>query len=36
MLFMPTELQNLDSIFNSRLFRIPDYQRGYSWGGGSR
>jgi hypothetical protein len=29
---MPSELQNLDSIFNSRVFRIPDYQRGYSWG----
>ena len=25
---------NLDSIqklFNDRIFRIPDYQRGYSW-----
>ena len=29
---MPTELQNLDTIFNSRVFRIPDYQRGYAWG----
>lgn len=28
---MPSELQNLDTIFNSRVFRIPDYQRGYSW-----
>lgn len=28
---MPSELQNLDSFFNSRLFRIPDYQRGYAW-----
>jgi len=29
---MPAELQNLDTIFNSRVFRIPDYQRGYAWG----
>ncbi len=29
---MPTELQYLDTLFNSRLFRIPDYQRGYAWG----
>jgi len=29
---MPTELQSLDTLFNSRLFRIPDYQRGYAWG----
>ena len=28
---MPSELQSLDTIFNSRVFRIPDYQRGYSW-----
>jgi uncharacterized protein with ParB-like and HNH nuclease domain len=28
---MPSELQNLDTVFNSRVFRIPDYQRGYSW-----
>lgn len=26
-----TDLQSLDDIFNKRLFRIPDYQRGYSW-----
>lgn len=26
------ELQSLDDVFNKRLFRIPDYQRGYSWG----
>ncbi len=26
------ELINLQGIFNERLFRIPDYQRGYSWG----
>jgi uncharacterized protein DUF262/uncharacterized protein DUF1524 len=29
---MPNELQNLDTIFNSRVFRIPDYQRGFAWG----
>ena len=29
---MPSELQSLDTIFNSRVFRIPDYQRGFSWG----
>ena len=29
---MTSELQNLDTIFNSRMFRVPDYQRGYSWG----
>ena len=22
----------LDSLFNQKLFRIPDYQRGYAWG----
>ncbi len=26
------ELQSLDDVFTKRLFRIPDYQRGYSWG----
>ena len=26
------DLQSLQSIFNERIFRIPDYQRGYSWG----
>lgn len=25
------ELQSLDDIFNKRIFRIPDYQRGYAW-----
>ena len=25
------ELQNLLEIFNNKIFRIPDYQRGYSW-----
>jgi len=29
---MATELQSLAKIFNNRLFRIPDYQRGYAWG----
>jgi hypothetical protein len=29
---MPSELNYLDTLFNSRVFRIPDYQRGYSWG----
>ena len=24
--------QALDSLFNQKLFRIPDYQRGYAWG----
>ena len=25
------ELQNLIQIFQNRIFRIPDYQRGYAW-----
>lgn len=25
------ELYSLQDIFNQRIFRIPDYQRGYSW-----
>ena len=25
------ELQSLNSIFTERIFRIPDYQRGYAW-----
>jgi len=29
---MPSELHYLDTFFNSRVFRIPDYQRGYAWG----
>ena len=29
---MSSQLQTLDTIFNSRIFRIPDYQRGYAWG----
>ena len=26
------EPKPLDSLFKEKLFRIPDYQRGYSWG----
>lgn len=26
-----TNLQTISEIFNDNLFRIPDYQRGYSW-----
>lgn len=26
------ELQSLDDIFTKKIFRIPDYQRGYAWG----
>ena len=29
---MGTELPSLAKIFNNRLFRIPDYQRGFAWG----
>lgn len=29
---MESTLFSLSKIFNERLFRIPDYQRGYSWG----
>lgn len=29
---MANELQSLSSLFQNRLFRIPDYQRGYAWG----
>lgn len=25
------ELQNLSQIFQNKIFRIPDYQRGYAW-----
>ena len=25
------ELQSLEDVFNKRIFRIPDYQRGYAW-----
>ena len=26
------QLQSLDDIFIKKIFRVPDYQRGYSWG----
>jgi len=29
---MQTELYSLSKIFTENVFRIPDYQRGYSWG----
>lgn len=29
---MPTELKPIQEFFNKRVFRIPDYQRGYAWG----
>lgn len=29
---MKTELYTISKIFNETLFRIPDFQRGYSWG----
>jgi len=28
---MPSDLKALSVLFNERVFRIPDYQRGYSW-----
>lgn len=28
---MASELQSLSILFQNRLFRIPDYQRGYAW-----
>ncbi len=28
---MPSQLHDLNAIFNSRVFRVPDYQRGYAW-----
>lgn len=28
---MKTELLTISKIFNEAIFRIPDYQRGYSW-----
>ena len=28
---MANELQTLSMLFQNRLFRIPDYQRGYAW-----
>lgn len=29
---MQTDLLTVSRIFNESLFRIPDFQRGYSWG----
>ena len=29
---MDDKLVSLEKLFNQSLFRIPDYQRGYSWG----
>ena len=26
------ELQSLEDVYNKKIFRIPDYQRGYAWG----
>ena len=26
-----SKLQSLSEIFNNKIFRIPDFQRGYSW-----
>ncbi len=28
---MQTDLKSLSNLFTERIFRIPDYQRGYSW-----
>ncbi|MCO2630525.1 DUF262 domain-containing protein, partial [Pseudomonas aeruginosa] len=28
---MQSELKSLSKIFSETIFRIPDYQRGYSW-----
>ncbi len=28
---MANELQSLSGLFNQKIFRIPDYQRGYAW-----
>lgn len=25
------ELQSISQLFQNKLFRIPDYQRGYAW-----
>ena len=25
------DLKSLDSLFKEKIFRIPDYQRGYAW-----
>ena len=26
------ELLSLEDVYNKKIFRIPDYQRGYAWG----
>ena len=28
---MSSELISLSTLFQNRLFRLPDYQRGYAW-----
>ncbi len=28
---MANGLQSLSTLFHKKLFRIPDYQRGYAW-----
>ncbi len=28
---MPSKLENLNSVFDHKILRMPDYQRGYSW-----
>lgn len=28
---MANELKSISELFNNRIFRIPDYQRGYAW-----
>lgn len=29
---MAQDLISLSNLFNKKIFRIPDYQRGYAWG----
>lgn len=29
---MDTQLQSISKLFTEKLYRIPDYQRGYAWG----
>ncbi len=29
---MANELKSLGAVFSNRIYRIPDYQRGYAWG----
>jgi uncharacterized protein with ParB-like and HNH nuclease domain len=28
---MDSQLQSISKIFTEKIFRIPDYQRGYAW-----